>query len=961
MMAPAASVWTIETGCDFSQTLVSGILARYGAAPLSLIDVTLLLPNRRAVRTVQRAFLRAFDARATLLPKLMVLGEEAEDGLDMDVGLAGVRVPEIERIAILCRLIAQWQASSGTVLCEAPAHQVRLAKSLARLFDQSITEGLDFADLAGLVPDDFAHHWQQVLQFLEIVTAQWPSIVAARAQHDGAMLRREALERQAARWRETPPQHPVIAAGSTGSIPATAHLLKVIAQLPQGHVVLPGLNAAMPDQSWDMVREGHPQGALKRLLETLDVPRASVGNWHGETLSSPLKRRLAMIDAALSPASAFQNAVAAHASDGPLPGVHLAQVDGERVEASLIALVLRETLETPAKTAALITPDRTLARRVAAQLKRWGIEIDDSAGASLLDTPPAQFMRLVAAAAASEWAPVPLLSLLKHPFFQCGFARLDVLSAARKIDTMLRGPRRSGGLGALECADPAVTALMQRMADIAAQWRWETASLDTHLRAHMAMAQAFAEGPDGSPLFEGNDGNALALWCDGLLALETGFEAAAPEHYAALFEALMEGVAVRSGIAKHPRLSILGTIEARMTRADVMVLGGLNDGTWPPAPAADPWMNEPMRVDFGLPPAERRIGLSAHDFVQACGAPEVWITRTTKSDGAPTLASRWIARLEAAYGDKLIRPDMHIHWAETLDAPAAFKPRPQPAPKPPLSLRPRNLSVSDIERWMRDPYALYAKRVLKLEPLQAIDEAPGAADRGSAIHDALEHFFKDAQTTWPSDPKRALMAAGEKAFADWKTRPGVWALWWPRFEDLADWVLREQANLERSGRDVAAMEMSGKRVFQVSSADWTIRAKADRMDVSANGLIILDYKTGGVPSKKALAQGYAPQLPLEGLIAQAGGFNVPTQTIAGFEYWALGTTSKGFPKRDDSFKAVELMEKAEAGLIALFSAFSDPKTAYLHAPSPIHAPYKDYDDLARPEEWRDVPEAGGSR
>lgn len=956
------SVWTIETGHNFAQRLAQGIIARYGGSPLALTNVTLMLPNRRAVRTVQTEFLRAFEARATLLPRLMVLGEEAEGGLDNQSGIEGAAISEMERLALLTQLIDGWQAQQGTVLCATPAHSVRLAKSLARLLDQSITEGLAFEQLANLVPDEFAQHWQHVLSFLHIVTQNWPAILAERGQQDAASLRRQALEHQTTKWVERAPDHPVIAAGSTGSIPATAQLLAVIARLPNGHVVLPGLDKDMPAPAWESVRESHPQGALKRLLTVLGAQRSDVGMWHGVAVDGPIKRRLSMIGAAMRPPEHFHGAIEAYRNDGPMPGVHIAEVEGERIEASLIALILRETLETPEKTAALITPDRTLARQVAMQLHRWGIDIDDSAGQRLRDTPPAQFMRLVASAVASDWAPAQLLGLLKHPFFHAGLPRADALRIARTLDVMTRGPRRMGGLAALQksCSDDDARRLLGRLIVLCADWPSAAAPITYHIARHIALADTLSAHADGNALFEGHDGNALALWCDELRSLSSGFSAIPMDQYGALFDTLMDGIAVRSGTAKHPRLSILGTIEARMTQADVMVLGGLNDGTWPPAPTADPWMNEPMRVDFGLPPADRRIGLSAHDFVQACGAPDVWLTRTVKTDGAPTLPSRWISRLKAAYSDKITRAAEHIHWAETLDLPSAYRPNAQPKPAPPLALRPRNLSVSDIERWMRDPYALYAKKVLKLDPLKLIDEPPGAADRGSAIHDALEHFFKDAQNATPLHPRKALMAAGEEAFAAWKDRPGVWALWWPRFEDLADWILNEQNTLVRQGRTVAALETSGKRVFDVNGAAWTVRAKADRIDLGPEGLVILDYKTGSVPSKTAMQQGYAPQLPVEGLIAQTGGFDLGSHDVAGFEYWALSTTGSKPPKRDVKFDAQALMAQAQDGLLALFAAFDDPKAAYLHAPSPVHAPYKDYDALSRAEEWRDVPEAADS-
>jgi len=954
MTKDGASVWTIDTGLSFAETLVDGIIRRYSSTALDLADVTILLPNRRAVRTVQTAFLRAFDAQATLLPKLSVLGEDRDDGLSFASDLSAAPIPEMERIAVLCTLIERWEARSGITLSKTPAHAVRLATSLARFLDQSITEGLDFSNLESLVPEDLAHHWQQVLTFLNIVTDFWPDILAARGQQDAARIRRERLEKQAQMWHETPPDAPVIAAGSTGSIPATAQLLNVISRLPQGHLILPGLNRTIPDEVWAEISESHPQGPLKRLLEQLEMTRGDVGDWTVTAVDETRTRRLAMIDAALRPSGDFHRAVHSFQHAGPLPGITLAETEGDHSEAGVIAVILKETLETPGKTAALITPDRTLARRVRAQMKRWGMEIDDSAGRPLADTPPAQFMRLVAQAVTSDWSPAALLSLMKHPFFTCGQERQAALAHARALDTSLRGPRRSGGLDALisSCKDDALEDLLQSLAQQVAPWPQTPQSFAEHLAQHIQLADVLA----GDAIFAGQDGNALALWCDK--ARDADFPNVDLENYSALFDALMEAEVVRSAAPTHPRLSILGTIEARMATADVMVLGGLNEGVWPPSPEADPWMSEPMRTRFGLPPAERRVGLSAHDFVQACGAQQVVLTRTTKSGGAPTLASRWISRLKAAYGDKLVRADPQIAWAEALDAPARYAPMAQPCPKPPISMRPTRFSVSDIERLMRDPYAHYASKILHLKPLQMLDEPPGAADRGSAIHNALEAFFKAAQTGWPKDPYASLLKAGEAAFAQWSARPGVWALWWPRFEDVARWILDQQRTLTARGRKVAQIETKGAMTIQVGAREWTITAKADRLDLDARGVVVLDYKTGKPPDKHLLMKGYAPQLPIEGLIAQNNGFHLPTNTVADFEYWALSTTGTDGPKRHSGMEAEALMDAAREGLEKLLIAFSDPKVGYLPAPAPMYSPYKDYDDLAREEEWRDVPEAG---
>ncbi|MEO0412799.1 MAG: PD-(D/E)XK nuclease family protein [Pseudomonadota bacterium] len=966
MHAKRLNLWTIRAGEPFAASLVSGLVSRFGDDPLGLADCLVLLPNRRAVRTVQTQFLRAFDAKASILPRLSVLGDDPDQGLEeasfaLSSDALKPIIDPMTRLKLLAKLIDAWQAGKDPKPAATPAHVARLAASLARFLDQSHTEGLTFSALADLVPEEFAVHWQDILDFLQIVTTHWPRILKDLGQSDQSLARRMRLEGLLGRWQETPPAYPVVAAGSTGSIPATAALLDHIAHMPNGHVVLPPLDQHCTERCWEAIGESHHQGAIKRLLERMNAARQDVEVWHEGMERSNITERVRAISAAMSPAETFHEKIG---SEEPAQSVgrdiQILEADNDQEEACAIALILRQTLETPGQTAALITPDRALARRVASILLRWDIRIDDSAGVPLAQTPPARFVLLLAQALASDMAPAPLLALLKHPYFACGRPRAHVLGAARHLDKqVLRGVRFAGGLSALRerVEDGEAKQLLSDLDDALAPWPTQPSPAEVMIKTLITCAAALANGPDSPELLSGEDGNALATWADSACQPSAGFEAVEPDIIAPLLEALMDGAVVRSSKPAHPRLAILGTIEARMVQPDIAVLGGLNDGSWPPAPQTDPWMNEPMRVAYGLPPHDRRIGLSALDFFQGCSAGKVYLTRTTKKDGAPTLPSRWISRLKAAYGAALQPKQNILAWARSLDAPDRYQPWPQPRPAPPVALRPRDLSVSDVERWLRDPYALYAKHVLKLKPLDMLDQPPGAADKGSTIHEALEVFFAQNPTSLTADAFDQLMETGANTFQKWRSQPGIYALWWPRFADLAAWIIDEQRALLAQGRSIAGVETNGKLPIAASKQTGSVRAKADRIDIVGDDVIIIDYKTGSVPDKAAVLQGYAPQLAIEGLIAARSGFDVAGHHVSKLEYWGLSTTGRTPPKRHDRFDAQTLIDQAEEGLHALFAAFGDPKTPYLHAPAPEFAPYRDFDDLARPEEWRDVPEA----
>ncbi|MGQ9370925.1 double-strand break repair protein AddB [Azospirillum sp. ST 5-10] len=992
MTAPLSrSVFTIPPGVPFVDALAAGIAARVGDEPLALAEATVLLPTRRACRALREAFLRRSGGRPTLLPRLSPLGDLDAEALALGAEelpdlAATLDLPDAvsgaERQLLLASLILRAPGVSATT-----AQAVRLAADLGRLIDQVWTERLTFDGLARLVPEDYAEHWQITLRFLEIVTGHWPAILAERGALDPAARRNRVLEAQARLWAERPPAGPVIAAGTTGSIPATADLLAVVAGLPRGAVVLPGLDQGSDDATWEAVKadEAHPQHGLSRLLDRLGVARAAVGRWTEAPDGRAARGRLiaeAMRPAATTEGWRVLEGLGADALDG------LTRIDaaGPEEEAMAIALLMRHALETPERRAALVTPDRSLARRVAMALRRWGVEVDDSAGRPLADTAVGTYLRLTAEVAASRAHPLAFLALAKHPLAAGGRDPSDFRHAARALErTLLRGPRPGDGFAGIAAAlraaaedrfeHPQQRAILLEwvegigaLAEPLVARLAGTADLKDLLDAHVRFAEDLARsaGEAGADrLWRHDDGEAAAAFVDELRRAASGFPAVPGTEYPALLEALMAGRAVRPRFGLHPRLDILGPLEARLQHHDLTILGGLNEGTWPPDPAADPWMSRPMRRDFGLPSPERMIGLSAHDFAQACGAPAVVLTRAERVEGTPTVPSRWLLRLETVLRALGLEDGVEaagrpwLAYARALDEPDAVRPVPPPEPRPPLAARPRKLSVTRVETWMRDPYAVYAQHVLRLFKLDPIAADPGAADRGQFIHAALDAFVRDHPGPLPADALQRLLACGRAAFGELlHTHPDVWAFWWPRFERIAAWFVALEQERRLTVRPLAT-ELSGTLELAGPGGPFTLTAKADRVDRDgAGGLVVVDYKTGLPPSAREIELGFAPQLPLEAAIAAAGGFaGVPAGEVAEIAFWRLTGGDPAGEVRPVKGDVAALAAAARAGLEALIRAFDDPATPYRSCPRPAMAPrYTDYAHLARVQEWS----AGGS-
>jgi ATP-dependent helicase/nuclease subunit B len=983
-MSGRARVYTVPPGAPFLDGIAAEVLRESAGDPARLADYTLLLPTRRAVRSLREAFLRLSGGEALLLPRMTPIGDIDEEALafadEEAVSAAALEIPpaipELSRRLLLAELIRELPADAHGNR-RSPEQAVLLAGELGRLIDQVETEGLTFDRLAELVPERYAAHWRITLDFLEIVTKHWPKLLLSQGAIDPAARRNLILAAQTAHWRAHPPQGPVIAAGSTGSIPATAELLALVASLPQGRVVLPGLDLDLTESdAWEKLAPSHPQFGMKRLLERIGIERREVMLWPTAPVSPASAARARLIAESLRPAESTD--AWRRLTNFPhesLDGLALIECPSPREEGGTIALLMREALETPGRTAALVTPDRSLARRVAAELTRWGIEVDDSAGSPLDATPPGVYLRLVAEAAAEGLAPLALIALLKHPLAAGGVDPPRFRHAARLLElAVLRGPRPASGIaglrGALGRLEPhtraqraTLTKFIDRLdralgplVELLARPEVDPAQA---LTAHIAAAEALAESE--------RDSGAKRLWAGGAGEEAAGFTAelapafasTAPiegSAYPGLFATLVAGKVVRPRYGLHPRLFIWGSLEARLQHADLTILGGLNEGTWPPEPGVDPWMSRPMRKDFGLPEPERRIGLAAHDFAQACAAPEVVLTRALKVEGAPTVPARWLLRLDnllSAVGLEARRTVPALAWYDSLDTPdganVQIKP---PAPTPPLASRPRKLSVTEIETWMRDPYAIYARHVLDLRALEAADADPGAAERGSFIHDALAQFVAAYPKDLPRDAVEKLLAAGRDAFGAALDRPGVRAFWWPRFERIAEWFVAEEQR-RRATLAQCHAEVSGTLKLDGPGGAFILHGRADRIDrLNSGGLAIVDYKTGTVPSQKTVEAGFAPQLPLEAAMAQAGAFQgIAAAAVAELAFWALA--------KNDAADIVVMLENPGAlataaleGLRHLIQAFDDPATPYAAQPRPDRAPrYSDYAHLARVKEW----------
>jgi ATP-dependent helicase/nuclease subunit B len=998
------NLFAIPPHLPFLDAVAAEWLAQAGT-PLAVADGLLLLPTRRAARSLAEAFLRVSGGRALLLPRIMALGALDEAPL----ALAGAldlppAVEPAQRLAALTRLILAMQGANG-----APRTADRawpLAAELAALMDEAERAGVNLAErLPDAADDRFAAHWAATLKFLAIVTASWPAWLAEQGLMNPAARQVALLDAQAASWSATPPTERVLLVGTTGGIPSVARLARVIAMLPTGAVVLPGLDTAMADTAWDLLgdQHSHPQAGLWRLLNGLGATRRDVRPWplhqngvSGTTSVPPA--RAVTLGRALLPGKALADWTqdAADATEPAISGLHRLSPADQQEEAAAIALVLRQALETRGARAALVTPDRDLAGRVATELARYGVVADDSAGEQLAATPPAVFLRLLAVALAEQLAPVPLLAVLKHPLAGAGLSLPACRAGARALElAALRGPRPRPGLTGLrqgvDAAHPDGTRADETHTAAALLDRVE-ACLEPALRIGTAVAAAPAEmlagliaaaerlaatdelaGP--SRLWAGEEGEALATTLAAVQAALPMLDDQPRGVLPGLLDAVLAGAVVRTRRAlrggagtEHPRVFIWGLLEARLQSAEVIVLGGLVEGVWPPLVEPGPWLSRPMRAAIGLPSPEEAVGQAAHDFTQAaCAAPMVVLSCPRRRDGAPAVPARWLTRLEmflkgqAGQGGGAALPQHPAAaWARLLDQPeAGAHPVKPPEPRPAAVLRPRKLSVTEIETWLRDPYAIHARHILRLKRLDPLDQETDAAEYGELVHAGLHRFLREHGIAWPPNAAARLREALGTALAQTAPREALRAWWTPRLDRIADWVAETEAARRATAPPTAIVsEARGRWTLPRPGGTFELIGRADRIEQrAALGLAILDYKTGTPPSQTDVEAGLAPQLLLEAAMAEAGAFGADlVAPVAELIYWHLSGgfdpgSSLSLYKGNAAAIATAVTEAAVA-LARLIDTFDDPARPYLSHPHPGRAPrFADYAQLARVAEW----------
>ena len=917
-------VFNISSNLSFLDSLAQGVLEKFP----DLQNLTIFLPTKRAIRPLAEAFLKHSKKDVLVLPKIEALGEVDEDEISLefnqDFAELPEEIPQIKRIYLLAKLIFQ---NRDKIEISMPSFNncISLAKSLAGLLDELQNKDINYKNLQTMaVVGELAQHWELTYNFLQLILEKWEVYLAENNYLEPVARRNKLLGELTNYYRSGANKNPVLIAGTTASVPATLKLVKAILESGNGYLVLDGLDRNLSQDDFRILEETHPQYNLAQLLNKLELYADDVLEWQ----KTELTERQKIISTILYP-----SAKTAEWQDKEFNGANLTQIDCENLEeeAAVISVLLREGLEDAKKTAMVVTNNRPLAARIASKMSVWGVEVNDSAGQVLLNTPPARFLIQLAEMAISDNAPLESLSFFKHPF-----VNYETKEKARAIELkFLRKDLRDDdsftsfkdkGLSLPEY-EPFYQIIKQGEAVLA-----------DVLRLHLAAAEAIAgdeklyDKPEEFAEFLEEFQNSI----DADFIINT-------KHYAEILESFLGGKTFRPKFGSHPRINILSPIEARLIQANTVILAGMNEGSFPLIPPADSFMNQQIRKNIGLDLLSQKIGKSAHDFELLSQADKVFYTRSNKEGGSPTVESRFLKRLKAI--TKIDAGEKYTQFAEKIFYPKLeAKPCERPMPNPPIEARPKKLSATKIGRLMRDPYIIYASEILKLKKPKDIDAELTPADFGNIIHKALEDFnnsydenLSDAEQT------KQLIEYAKPAFEKIIDKQSVQAFWLPKFYRITTWYVQN----ERKIREVAAQryfEHEGK--INIKGVDIT--TKADRVEVT-DTIKIIDYKTGTAPSPTKVKNGIEPQLSVEAIIFEV----VFGKLVADAEYWKLNGDEEDMNKPTSFAKDIEnIVADAREGLDNLIGLFNQPNAKYIAQPwTKFAIEYNDYEHLERIKEW----------
>lgn len=924
---------------SFSQ-LFLGSIADYllsRTSDFALSEWTVYLPTRRSCMVLEETLFQKNPQTSFILPRIVALGETTPEELILmsselveELSLLPAVIRPSRRRLLLATLIEKFRYSERGMGADLA---LKWADKLTAILDEMRTHDVNLKTLKEIGPvSGHAEHWEKIHTFLSLVSNHWDSILEEEQAVESITWQKRILDAYAHFLKTQGTRKPIMIAGSLGTIPSTANLIQAISKLPNGVVVLPGLEKIKQKEP---VSPRHPQFFLFALLEKLDINPCHVeyltDTQHFDTDTSCHKK------------SEFQGI------EIQCENLSYMEASDQAEEARLVAISIRKALEEGKKKIVCVATDQALLKRINTELEVWDIVPLSPQSRSLIDTNLGSFLHLVTLGLSNPFPVVALASLCKHALSK----KTEDWNLFERY--ILRKWTGSYSLQALDYAVQRAENQMDldtwnQVADFYNQLkkllmdRDGTHSLKYYLKKIDTFLRWLAEHDEPAEslfliLCPEEAESFQTLWED--LHKSGDLEIVHPQNLSDVFFTLLQQP-YQALVGGHTQeVLLLPPADARFIDADLKILAGLNEGVWPLEPPKDPFFTYNMRQSLKLPPLESKIGQSAHDFLSClCGPGDKLITRSLRIGGVPSIPSRFLSYLHLGLkrkGLKLHSSNELKQWSRDLYLPPQKITLGIPAPCPPANLRPNRLSVTEIGLLLKDPYSIYAKHILKLTELNFFSNQHQYRSFGIFVHECLHEWNRDFnKTEAPSFLNRAKFLFGLH-FGSWEEN----RFWWEKFLNLLKWVSLQ------SPWSNTVTEIRGEIVLPIGDHLFTLFGKADRIDWNEQSLRIIDYKTGGVPSGSSVKSGESPQLLLEALIFYKNGFSgLPIAPLTSLEYWGVLTEEKVILKDDLNL----FISNIEQRLQKLMTSFLNDSTPYLSYPKGKLSDYS-YDHLSRFQEW----------
>jgi len=962
MSKKSQNIFGSNVGSNFSDDFVDGFIERFNKfSPEYIANIYLFVNTKRLLESIKESFLIRSPG---VLPKIFSITDLRPLAIEYQLPeLLNLQKEHLD----LNELIKKYLLLSPSAVPSSASYE--LANDLINLRAEMYSEDVSVDKLKTLSKENLSSHWQQSLEFLNIIIEYW---INANRDVPIEAINLEILSILEKKWCTNPPKYPIIIAGSTGSIGITKKFIKLVSKQKKGLVVLPGFDFSQPADVWNSFKksndfEDHPQYRYFELLNDMAIHPKNINNWKNKRVS--LSPRNQLISLALRPAPVTDQWL----NEGPklsdlnaaTSGLTLIEAPTTRDEANAIALCIRKAVEEN-KSISLITPDQDLIRQVNAGLGRWNLIPDDVAGKSLSVTPTGVFLRQIIRLIGQEISAENLISLLKNPITNSGNTeRGNHINLVRAIELKWRKTQDNN--------DPILN-FLSKSVEINADPLWlpwiqnnlkklnniTSATLTEFVEVLVDTSEQFSNGPSGKigRLWHQNSGETTRKILNGLLTSGADTKPMTISEFSTIMNFILNTEKVRETVNAHPLIKFWGTLDARISNTDITILSGINEGTWPNTRNADHWLNRSMRKEAGLLSQERKVGLLAHDFQQGINNQNVIISRSKRVGDTPSIPSRWLNRITNLLkglgleginhlNEMKIRGDFWLNLAKVIEEPnQPLPPAERPSPIPPVATRPKKLSVTQIETLIRDPYSVYARHVLKLKSLKSLKKQPSALLRGNVMHEIMQNFSEHTKNNHKLINHSELIKISNRIFIKEVPWPATRLIWQTRFEKAIPLFI-EAEKLRRQNANPLFFEHPGSTFL--SDVGITLTAIADRIDKNdSNELLIYDYKSGKPPTIKQL-EIFHKQLLLEALIAENGGFrDIPNTRVASICYISLNNSYPNTEKiitRDEITK----IENEISQLIDYYKSHNTGFTARLRMEK-IDVT-SDYDHLSRYGEW----------